>query len=166
MLVAGSITGVEVTPTSGARSAQLISPGFHGSPRLWVHSCAPLAGLRPYSSFASVATNSVPSSRSGCAYTCPFTGVDQSRPNVPPLTSSGVIDGSFGYQPVRRSPPEFVSSEPGASEASACPAAPSSISVNSMHSSDTARILRIKNPLHGGLIQRPLNARIAQGYPS
>src|SRR5271165_6940950 len=52
----------------------------------------------------------VPSSSSGCPYAWPLTGVDHNRPNVPPLTSSGVIDGSFGYHPVRRSPPELVNS--------------------------------------------------------
>src|SRR5579872_4934286 len=143
MFVFGSITGVEVMPTFGARSAQLISPGFHGSPRLLLHFSAPVSGFSPYTLFSSVATSSVFSSSSGCAYTWPLTGIDHSCPKVPPLTSSGVIDGSFGYQPSRRFPPEFVSDDPGASAAAACPAASS---VNTMHNIDTARILRIHFP--------------------
>ncbi len=69
MFVLVSITGVAVTPIDGVRSAQPMSAGFHGVPRFsgFDHCSAPVAGFRPYTSFFSVATSSVPLASSGCA---------------------------------------------------------------------------------------------------
>ena len=52
----------------------------------------------------SVATSNVPLRTTGCAYTCPETGDENSCPNVPPGTTVDVNWPWSGYQPVESGP--------------------------------------------------------------
>ena len=66
-LVAGSYTGVEVTPMFGVRSPQPRTVAGQAGPRLTDQVMVPVAGFRPYTSLFSVATTRLPPATSGCA---------------------------------------------------------------------------------------------------
>ena len=103
-----------VTPTIGVRSPQLASFGTddlamsQAVPTCVDQFTAPVAASSPYTQSFSVATTTVDPTTSGCAYTCPDTGVSNSWVNVG--TTDGPMFGSLASQPLRITSCEAVTS--------------------------------------------------------